>query len=196
MRKVFIIGGMGAGKSAARKALVDLGVACIDLDEIGHQVLEWQAVIADLVAAFGSDILGDDGQVDRRALAAKAFTSPTQTRLLNRITMPRIEDALTQRLAELERQGVPAVVVEFSVFKDRSSSLASMADTIVAVCAPEEQRIARAVEAGWDEEDVRRRIARQITDDERRRAADVTFENAGSIEDLYRQVQTWWRTQE
>ncbi|MDD7369869.1 MAG: dephospho-CoA kinase, partial [Berryella intestinalis] len=90
MRQIFVIGGMGAGKSTARKALVEQGLAYIDLDKVGHEVLTWDVVKSDLVDAFGADILGEDGEVVRAALAQKAFVSPALTRKLNRITLPRI----------------------------------------------------------------------------------------------------------
>ena len=193
MEKIFVIGGMGAGKSTARKALIDQGLECIDLDEIGHEVLTWQVVITDLVEAFGEDILDEEGNVNRRALAKKAFESPADTRKLNSITMPRIEDAFTAKLRELEDAGCEAVVVEFSVFKNRSRSLADLADVIIAVLAPLETRIERAVASGFDEVDVRRRIAQQITDAERIERADVVFENVGTKEDLYNKVIAWWQ---
>ena len=49
MKKLFIIGGMGAGKSTARKALVDEGLPYIDLDKVGHQVLGWDIVKEELL---------------------------------------------------------------------------------------------------------------------------------------------------
>ena len=70
MKKLFIIGGMGAGKSTARKALVEQGLPNIDLDQVGHDVLLWDTVKSELVETFGEDILGADGEIDRRALAA------------------------------------------------------------------------------------------------------------------------------
>jgi dephospho-CoA kinase len=193
MKKIFVIGGMGAGKSTASRAICDLGAEYIDLDKVGHEVLTWDNVKTDLVEDFGDDILNDEGEIDRSKLAAKAFLSPAATRKLNRATMPRIEEAYADRLDLLEEQGVDAVVVEYSVFKSRMESLAYSADVVIAVLAPMEQRLARAVASGFDEEDARRRIARQITDADRVEAADVVFSNTSTREDLYEQVAKWWK---
>lgn len=192
MKKLFIIGGMGAGKSTARQVLVEQGVPYIDLDKVGHDVLLWSTVKEELVETFGQDILNANGEVERSALAAKAFVNAAETRKLNRITLPRIEEAYTDKIAELEKEGHQAVVVEYSVFKNRTSSLAYDADVVLAVLAPIDQRIERAVKSGWDEADVRRRIAQQITDAERIEASDVVFNNAGSPEEIRNDVIAWW----
>lgn len=191
MKQLFIIGGMGAGKSSATKALTDQGLAHIDLDKVGHDVLKWDIVKSELVEEFGEDILGDDGEIVRSRLAVKAFDNPADTRRLNRITMPRIEEMFLDMVDELEEQGEEAVVVEFSVFKNRVS-LANSADVVIAILAPMEARIERAVASGFDEDDVRKRIARQITDADRVEAADVVFNNDSTREALYDQVVEWW----
>ena len=178
MKKLFIIGGMGAGKSTARKALVEQGLPNIDLDQVGHDVLLWDTVKSELVETFGEDILGADGEIDRRALAAKAFVSPAE--------------AFTDRVAEREAEGHKAVVVEHSVFKNRQTSLAYDADVVIAVLAPIDLRIERAVKSGWDETDVRRRIAQQITDADRIEASDVVFNNDGTPEVMRNKVLAWW----
>ena len=191
MKKIVVIGGMGAGKSTAAHAIADQGIPLIDLDKVGHQVLAWDVVKEDLREAFGDEVFDAAGEVDRKALAARAFLSEHETHKLNNITMPRIEEVYQDTLAALEKDN-DYVVVEYSVFKGRESSLAYSADVIIAITAPLERRVARAVSAGWEEEDVRSRIARQITDASRIDAADYVFSNDSTPEALREKVLTWW----
>lgn len=192
MRKLFVIGGMGAGKSTASRALIDQGLEFIDLDKVGHDIHKWDTVKEEVRETFGDDVFDENGDIVRSALAAKAFSSPADTRKLNRIMMPRIEEVCTDRISELEAEGCEAVVIEYSAFKNRATSLAYSADVVIGIIAPLDIRIARAVASGFDEADVRRRISRQITDADRIEASDVVFRNDGSPEELQNAVLAWW----
>lgn len=192
MKKLFVIGGMGSGKSSVSKIIAEDGIPVIDLDKVGHQIHTWDTVKEEIAAEFGADVYDENGGLIRSKLADRAFSSPAETRKLNRITMPRIEDAYRDEIDKLEAEGNKAVVVEFSTFKNRSMSLADTADVVIAVLAPIEQRVERAVAAGWDEADVRRRIALQISDAQRAECADVSFNNDRDLDDLANNVRVWW----
>lgn len=194
MKRLFVIGGIGAGKSSVSAILAEQGIERIDLDQIGHEILAFDDVKAQLSLAFGADVLDKKGSIQRPLLAQRAFSSQEQTQQLEDITRPSIEACFAQRLAFLEEKGFPAVVVEFSAFKNRilDKGIVGERDTIIAVVASVERRVARAVAKGWTEQDVRRRIARQITDEDRRRASDVVFTNEGSFDELRNTVLDWW----
>ena len=83
-------------------------------------------------------------------------------------------------------------MVEYSNFEGKESSWASKDDCVIAVTAPEELRVARAVARGGEEQDVRNRIARQVSDEVRIEAANYVFVNDGSAEQLRDQVLSWW----
>ena len=69
---------------------------------------------------------------------------------------------------------------------------AGLASEVIAVEAPEELRVRRAVERGMDEADARARMARQASDEERRELADTICDNSGSAEELQAWAQAWW----
>lgn len=195
MKIIVVIGGIGSGKSTVSKGFVSHGSAFIDLDEVGHDVLLRQDVIADMVAAFGSDILAEDGSVNRKALAAKAFATPQATATLNGISHPRLIAEAKERLASFARQGKAACVIEISPYDGPQGTFGvftDMADATVAVVAPLELRVKRAVARGFTEEDVRNRIARQVSDGQRRSWADYVIENDSDLPALQQRIDTVW----
>ena len=194
MKQIFIIGGMGSGKSTVRKTLQQQGVPAIDLDALGHEALAYDSVNLQLKRAFGSSIFDARGCVNRAALAAIAFANSRNTCTLNAICMPQIEQLYACELHELQAQHQPYVAVEYSAFTTRTGPLACKADVLIAVVAPLEARLQRLQQAGWSERDVRARIAQQISDDQRKQQADVVFYNNGTPGELAEQTVQWWRS--
>ena len=194
MKKIYITGGMGSGKSTVTHTLAAQGLPYIDLDKVGHEVLKWEIVKQDLVEKFGDGILDEFGQVHRKKLAGVAFENEDATHALNSATLPRIEQAFIEKLGELERAGNKAVLVEYSVFKNRDVSMGNSVDVVIAVLANVHTRIERAVNAGFDKADVKRRLEQQISDEERIAGADVVFDNNGTLDELKTSVLNWWQT--
>ncbi len=195
MYTVMVTGGLGSGKSALVRELCALGATGIDLDEIGHLVLaEDEDARRELAACFGEDVLGADGEVDRALLAKRAFTSPQATAQLDAVMSPRILARAADYLVDVHCVPVsdaPVQVVEVALL-ERASDFAALADERIAVAAPSDLRLARAVERGMDARDALARMAVQATDAERARIVDTVCDNSGTRADLAAWARSWW----
>lgn len=191
-RVVYVIGGIGSGKSSVARRLARLGAPVYDLDAAGHEALRLPAVKRELRAAFGAGVFDDDGEVARPRLAQAAFATPEGTAALNRVTTAAIVRLLDEWLDRQAAAGERVCVVEVSAY-DGPHGRFPAPDETLAVVAPLEERVARAVAKGFGEADVRARIARQATDEERRAWADAVIVNDGTPEALDAAVDAWWR---
>lgn len=191
MKKVVLIGGIGSGKSTVCEEFERLGAGVVKLDDIGHEALSFPVTKAALRDAFGDAIFDDAGDVVRARLAAAAFDSAEHTQLLNSITHPAIMDECFRRVDALGATH-EVVVVEVTSGEMTREAFA-WADAIVAVCAPEEVRLARACARGnQDEADVRARMAQQPSDEQRLSIADYAIDNGGPIEQMQHAVEAVW----
>lgn len=192
MTTAALIGGIGSGKSTISSMFAQLGAGIISLDAIGHYVLTMPEVKFDLARTFGTGIFDEKGEVVRPRLAQAAFDTPEHTEWLNGITHPAIMKECRRRIKELSL--IHPVVLAEVTSGEISHKTLPWADVIVAVSAPEDMRIARAVERGEQTEaDVRARIALQLTDEEREAVADYVIHNDGSLESTQAQVQEVWQ---
>lgn len=189
-----LTGGLGSGKSTAAQVFAERGAVVIDLDEIGRTLLVQAAAVRKrVVEAFGADILGADGLVDRTALAAVAFATEEGTARLNAIMHPAILAAVAGALDTLALQGEqpPAVVLVIPLLVESPLFLEPV-DAVLSISAPEETRIERAVARGMSREDAERRIARQAGDGDRREIADYVIENDDDLEAFRQHVTDFW----
>lgn len=183
---------MGSGKSSVARRLRELGCVVIDADAIAREIVEpGQPALQELADEFGPDIIDPEGRLLRSRLANRAFTSKEQTEKLNAVTHPRIKQRTAERFAEAGDKDI--VVHDMPLLVE--NGLAPDHHIVLVVDAPVEVRVKRLVEGrGVDEADARRRIASQISDEERLAAADVVIDNSGTERALFTQVDRIWRT--
>ncbi len=184
MRVIGLTGGIGAGKSEVARVFRQAGVPVVDADCIAReQMRRGQPVYDEVVAAFGQGVLGPDGEVDRKALARLVFPDPARRETLNRITHPPVVEEVERRLAVLGEMGCEVAVVEAALLVE--TGLHTALDGLLVVTAPEEERIARvAARDHVGPEEVRLRVAAQVSDAERASVATWLLRNDGSLADL------------
>src|SRR5579863_1671367 len=206
MLKVGLTGGIASGKSVVGEMLVALGAHLVQADDIAHQLMQpGQAVYNEVVRHFGNAILNDDGSVNRARLAEAAFgSSPTapaaassRVNELNRIVHPAVIRRQEEWLEEMGRQDPRAVaVVEAALILEAGA--AKRFDRLIVVTCGDEQRVARfAARQKLDLEaarkEVNRRMAAQLPEAEKVKAADYVIDNSGSLEQTREQVRQVWK---
>jgi dephospho-CoA kinase len=195
---VGLTGGIGAGKSTVARLLAEHGADVIDVDGLGRKVLEpGGKAEAGVAAEFGRDVLAQDGSIDRAALAKVAFADAAALARLTAISHPAINEELAERLQQVRSARADSIaVLDMAVLAE--SQLGRTNDQyrytfVITVEAPDEVREERAVARGSGRDDVRRRMAQQATDTQRRALADVVIVNDGTAEQLATQVDALWK---
>ncbi|PKQ14892.1 MAG: dephospho-CoA kinase [Actinobacteria bacterium HGW-Actinobacteria-7] len=194
MRVLVLTGGLGAGKSTASEFLRERGATIVDLDDVARHALGPDSSLLPMLAEeFGPEVLSEDGSLDRAALARFAFESPASAARLNALTHPVVAREVGPALADLRLLATqPRMVVLEVPLLAEAPVFAELADEVLAISAPVEVRIRRAVAKGMDEDDVRRRIAAQATDAEREALADIVISNDDGIEAFLGKLDAFW----
>lgn len=190
-----LVGGIGSGKSVAAAILAELGAQLINADVVGHEVYEPGKPGFDaIVAAFGNEVVGGDGRIDRKRLGPLVFADDAKLARLNAIVHPLIRAEIERRIALARATpGLRVVVVEAAILLE--AGWRSLVDQVWLVSARREDVVERlSSQRGMAEAETAARMAKQMTDAERRRAADVVIENAGSLDDLRARLSGLWQT--
>lgn len=189
MLRIGLTGGIGAGKSTVSATFADCGGIIVDGDVIAREVVEpGTEGLAQLVDAFGEDILLPDGALNRPALAAKAFVDDEQRARLNQIVHPLVGK---RRQEIIDAVHDDAVVVE-DIPLLVETGMAPLFPLVVVVTADEETRVERLIKRGMDETDARARIKVQAPEEARRAIADVLLDNSGSQGELVEKARDLW----
>ncbi|MEX2245266.1 MAG: dephospho-CoA kinase [Dehalococcoidia bacterium] len=188
-----LTGGIASGKSVVSRLLAERGALVMDADKLGHEAYRREGACYDaVIEAFGRDVVGADGEIDRKALGAKVFGDAAQRKRLEGIVWPWMRGEMQKRLDELRAEGVPVVVLEAAVLIE--ADWVPLVDRVWVVTVPPDAARERVVSRnGLTPEQADARIAAQLPNDERVRHADVVIDNSETLDDLERRVEAEWR---
>jgi len=188
MLRLGLTGGIASGKSAVAAMLREIGFAVLDADSLAHRLIErGEPAHEEILREFGPAITDASGRINRVQLANVVFADRAKLDRLNAIVHPRVADVVFRQFDEWERNGVrDAAFVEAALLIEASLDK-KLDGLIVAWCKPEQQ-LERLVARGLTEAEARRRIAAQLSVEEKLHHATEKIDCSGSLEETRRQV--------
>ena len=193
MKVIGLTGGIGSGKSTVSQYLAELGATIIDADKVGHEALTRADIKQEIVAGFGREVLGLDGEIDRKKLGPIVFSNPEALAKLNHIMHRRMRTMMEDKIAQYRRQGAAVVVMEAAVLLETDADWDKIVDEIWVTVSNEDTVIKRMKDQrGMTEEQTKARIRAQMSNEEKIKRASVVIHNEGSLEDVKREVKKHW----
>jgi dephospho-CoA kinase len=206
MLKVGLTGGIASGKSVVGDMFIALGAHLVQADRLAHELMDpGEPVYNEVVRHFGREILNPDGSINRPKLAELAFGAPDLPEAqrgpriaeLNRIVHPaviRSQEDWMQAVGVRDRNAV--AIVEAALILE--AAMGKRFDRLIVVtCAPEQRAARFADRQKMDLEsankEVQRRMAAQLSDEEKVQAADYVIDNSGSLARTREQVAEIWK---
>lgn len=192
MMVIGITGQFCSGKSTAAKMFAALGAKVIDADEIGRDILSNRTVKKRLIDYFGKNIVAGSGKINRKQLAARAFTDKRSHKALCRIVHPALSRAIIDKIKRFKAQSPQeVVVVDAAVLIEMG--LLKYIDKLAFVYASNSEQIKRAkLKWGLAKTDIDRRIHLQLPVSRLIKKADFIIDNSGSLKQTKKQVEKIW----
>ena len=179
MRLVGLTGGIATGKSTFAALLRARGAPVLDADLLAREaVAKGSPGLADVVAAFGPEVLDAGGDLDRKRMAARVFADPAAREALERIVHPRVRAAMAAEVARLAAAGAPLAFYDVPLLYEAGRE--GDVDLVAVVWAPPEAQLERlAARDGMGRAAAEARLAAQLPIDEKAARADAVIANDG-----------------
>jgi len=189
MITIGVTGGIGSGKSTVCRMLQKRGARIFDADSVAKRLMTENPDLRRAIEAIiGPEAYRRDGSLDRGLMARRIFSDDALRHRVNVAVHPVVHAAFESAVREARRDGVPALVREAAILPSEKR-----VDVLVAVLAPEDDRLGRVMKRdGAEVAAVRSRMLAQTDDARYRERADVVIENDGSLEDLDAKVDALW----
>ena len=189
MEIIGLTGGIGTGKSTVSNFLREQNFAIVDADLISREVVEpGKPLLKELEEAFGSEIINEDGSLNRKGLAAIVFNDVKQRKLMDSIMHKEILAEMRRCMEDFQEQGThQGIIIDAPLLFE--IGLEKWCGQVWLVTADMDIRIQRVcARDNAVPEEVEARIRNQMSDDEKRKLSDVILDNSGSLESLHKQL--------
>ena len=188
-----VTGNIASGKSTVAKELARRGATVLDADQLAREVVEsGSSVLKKLVKLFGTEILQQDGDLDRDRLGQMVFADVKVRAMLNQIMHPEIAKKSVEQLQQLQNNpDLPLIVYEAPLLFEVGAE--SRVDKVLVVKIDPEEQLKRLMSRdGLSEERAQQRMSSQMTQQQKLERADYIIDNSGSLAETQQQIDALW----
>lgn len=191
MKIVGLTGGISSGKSTVSSYFKQLEIPVIDADEVARKVVEPNSQGAiEIRKAFGSDVFEEDGSLNRQKLGALIFSNAENRQKLDELLQPLIKIMILEKIEEYRQKGETMIVLDLPLLFEKQYE--ELCEEIIVVYVPKELQLERLMKRNqYTKQEALSRIDSQLSIEEKRKRATVLFDNQGTIQQLYHQVEQW-----
>lgn len=193
MLVVGLTGGIASGKSTVSCYLQDLGAVIIDTDQLAREMVQPNSpVLQEITAYFGKEILVSTGELDRKKLADRIFTSNADREKLNNIFHPVIIGKVQDLITKYKEEGkVPLIVVDAPLLLE--TGMQRLVDEVWVIAIPNEVQLARLMKRdGINQVEAQTRLNSQMPLKEKIRQAHRVIDNSQTIADTLVILDSIW----
>ncbi|MEM7647338.1 MAG: dephospho-CoA kinase [Pseudomonadota bacterium] len=188
---VGLTGGIASGKTTVANFLREMAIPVVDADQLAHMVLKRNK--DKVVNYFGPDILGEDGEINRRKLGEKVFSNPKLKQSLEDMIHPLVQEKVAEKKRLFEIGGHALAIYDVPLLYEKE--LDKQFDHVLLVYVPESVSKKRLMERNsLSEEEADARISNQIDIESKKNRADTVLNNEGDVDCLRAQVEKWKKT--
>lgn len=186
-----LTGGIATGKSLVSDYFKSQGYPVIDADQVARQVVEAGSLgLSRVVNHFGSHMLLENGELDRKKLGQLIFSDSEKREDLNRILHPLIRAEILKRLEQLKKQGCDLIVLDLPLLFE--SDYEDQVDQIMVVHIEQDLQLKRLMQRNeLSQKEALQRIHSQMPLEEKMTRAHILVDNSGTKEETYQQVAAW-----
>ena len=188
MKIIGLTGGIASGKSTVATELRKQNIPVFDADEVSRNaVAKGSKGLAMVAEAFGSEYLTSEGEMDRAKISQLVFSNKEALKTLEGILHKIVWDEAEAFFAEAREQKAKLAVLDVPLLIE--TKWHERVDLVWLVAVSKEQQIKRAmIRSGMTEEEVKARIAAQMSLEDKKKFADVVLDNSGALEETLAQV--------
>ncbi|CAI3253486.1 dephospho-CoA kinase [Enterococcus cecorum] len=185
-----ITGGIATGKSSVVQHFIDLGFPVVDADIIARHLLDQnEQAYNEVVKVFGSEILQENGEINRQALGALVFNHPDKLKQLDELMAPFLQESILAAIKQAS-QNQNLVIVDVPLMYEKGYD-EWMDQVAVVYCTPNQQLKRLMQRNQLTEKEAKQRIDSQLPIEMKKLLAEVVFDNSNDLTQTIQQVDTW-----